>query len=155
MACAVLSAINGFFIASARLIAAMAKRKALPSVFAKRHEGDGAPVAAVLFVGLIALIGPWFGRKALAWIVDMTSLGTSVVFLYVCLAAMKFAKTEGNDKMRKWGIAGAICSLIFIALMVIPGSAAALYKEAWIMLVVWIVLGIIFWGVKHKDYLSD
>ena len=155
MACAVLSAINGFFIASARLIAAMAKRKALPAVFAKRHEGDGAPVAAVLFVGLIALIAPWFGRSALAWIVDMTSLGTSVVFLYVCLAAMKFAKQEGNNTMRGWGIAGAVCSLIFIALMVIPGSAAALYKQAWIMLAIWIVLGIIFWGVKHKDYLSE
>lgn len=155
MACAVLSAINGFFIASARLIAAMAKRKALPSVFAKRHEGDGAPVAAVLFVGIIALFAPWFGRSALAWIVDMTSLGTSVVFLYVCLAAMKFAKNEGNEKMRKWGIAGMICSVIFIALMVIPGSAAALYKQAWIMLAIWIVLGIIFWAVKHKDYLAE
>ena len=109
----------------------------------------------MLFVGLIALIAPWFGRSALAWIVDMTSLGTSVVFLYVCLAAMKFAKLEGNGAMRKWGIAGAVCSLIFIALMVIPGSAAALYKQAWIMLAIWIVLGIIFWGVKHKDYLSE
>lgn len=155
MACAVLSAINGFFIASARLIAAMAKRKALPSVFAKRNEGDGAPVAAVLFVGIIALFAPWFGRSALAWIVDMTSLGTSVVFLYVCLAAMKFAKNEGNEKMRKWGIAGMICSVIFIALMVIPGSAAALYKQAWIMLAIWVVLGIIFWSIKHKDYLAE
>ena len=155
MACAVLSAINGFFIASARLIAAMAKRKALPSVFAKRNEGDGAPVAAVLFVGIIALFAPWFGRSALAWIVDMTSLGTSVVFLYVCLAAMKFAKNEGNEKMRKWGIAGMICSIIFIALMVIPGSAAALYKQAWIMLAIWVVLGIIFWSIKHKDYLAE
>jgi amino acid transporter len=155
MACAVLSAINGFFIASARLIAAMAKRKALPSVFAKRNEGDGAPVAAVLFVGIIALFAPWFGRSALAWIVDMTSLGTSVVFLYVCLAAWKFAKNEGNEKMRKWGIAGMICSAIYIALMVIPGSAAALYKQAWIMLAIWVVLGIIFWGIKHKDYLAE
>lgn len=155
MACAVLSAINGFFIASARLIAAMAKRKALPSVFAKRNEGDGAPVAAVLFVGIIALFAPWFGRSALAWIVDMTSLGTSVVFLYVCLAAMKFAKNEGNEKMRKWGIAGMICSIIFLALMVIPGSAAALYKQAWIMLAIWVVLGIIFWSIKHKDYLAE
>ncbi|MBO6039751.1 MAG: hypothetical protein J6P58_00940 [Oscillospiraceae bacterium] len=68
---------------------------------------------------------------------------------------MKFAKLEGNESMRKWGIAGAICSVIFIALMVIPGSAAALYKQAWIMLAIWIVLGIIFWAVKSKDYLRD
>ena len=155
MACAVLSAINGFFIASARLMAAMAKRKAIPAVFSKRNEGDGAPVAAVLFVGIIALIGPWFGRSALGWIVDMTSLGTSIVFLYVCLAAMKFAKNEGNDKMKKFGIAGAICACIFLVLMIVPGSAAALYKQAWIMLVIWVILGIIFYSVQHKEYLSD
>lgn len=155
MACAVLSAINGFFIASARLMAAMAKRKAIPSVFAKRNEGDGAPVAAVLFVGLIALIGPWFGRSALGWIVDMTSLGTSIVFLYVCLSAWKFAKREGNRNMQTFGILGAICAGIFLALMVIPGSAAALYKQAWIMLIIWVVLGIIFYAVKQKEYLAD
>lgn len=155
MACAVLSAINGFFIASARLMAAMAKRKAIPSVFAKRHEGDGAPVAAVLFVGLIALVGPWFGRSALGWIVDMTSLGTSIVFLYVCLAAWKFAKREGNRNMQIFGILGAICAAIFLALMVIPGSAAALYKQAWIMLIIWVILGIVFYAIKHKEYLAD
>ena len=85
----------------------------------------------------------------------MTSLGTSIVFLYVCLAAWKFAKKEDNAKMKKFGIAGAICAGIFLALMVIPGSAAALYKQAWIMLAVWVVLGLIFWGVKHKDYLGE
>ena len=155
MACAVLSAINGFFIASALLIAAMAKRKALPAVFAKRKEGDGAPVAAVLFVGVIALIGPWFGRSALGWIVDMTSLGTSIVFLYVCLCARKFAKAEGNKRMETFGLLGAICACIFLALMVIPGSAAALYKQAWIMLIIWVILGIIFYTVQHKEYLGE
>ncbi|MBP3654410.1 MAG: APC family permease [Oscillospiraceae bacterium] len=155
MACAVLSAINGFFIASTRLFAAMAQRKALPAVFAKRNEGDGAPVAAVLFVGIVGLIAPWFGRSALAWIVDCTSMGTSIVFTYVCFAAYKFAKVEGNSKMKVWGILGAICGLVFVALMVIPGSAAALYKEAWICLIIWIILGIIFWQKQKKVYLED
>ena len=37
----------------------------------------------------------------------------------------------------------------------IPGSAAALYKQAWVMLAIWVVLGIIFYAVKHKDYLGE
>lgn len=155
MACAVLSAINGFFIASTRLFAAMAKRKALPAVFAKRSADNGAPVAAVFFVGAIALIGPWFGRTALSWIVDMTSFGTSVVFLYVCFSAWKFAKNEQNGRMQTFGILGVICSLVFLALMVIPGSAAALYKQAWIVLVIWVILGLIFYLVKKNDYLEE
>lgn len=154
MSCAVLSAINGFFIASTRLIAAMAKKKALPTVFAKRTEGSGAPVAGVLFVGAIAMIGPWFGRTALSWIVDMTSAGTSIVFIYVCMAAWKFAKLENNSKMKLFGILGTICGLIFLILLVIPGTASSLYMQSWVCLIVWAALGIIFWFVKKKDYLA-
>lgn len=155
MACAVLSAINGFFIASSRLLAAMAKRKALPKAFAKRTEGSGAPVVSILFVGAIALIGPWFGRTALSWIVDMTAAGTSIVFIYVCLAAWKFAKRENNGKMQAFGILGAICGLIFLLLLVIPGTASSLYMQSWVCLIVWAVLGVIFYLVKRKDYLAE
>lgn len=155
MACAVLSAINGFFIASSRLLAAMAKRKALPQAFAKRTEGSGAPVVSILFVGAIALIGPWFGRTALSWIVDMTAAGTSIVFIYVCLGAWKFAKRENNGKMQTFGILGAICGLIFLLLLVIPGTASSLYMQSWVCLIVWAVLGVIFYLVKRKDYLTE
>jgi len=155
MAAAVLSAINGFFIASTRLFAAMAQRKALPAVFAKRDSKNGAPVAAVIFVGAIALIGPWFGRKALSWIVDMTSAGTSIVFTYVCFAAWKFAKREGNKKMQTFGILGAICGIIFLLLLIIPGTASSLYLQSWICLIVWAVLGVIFWFKQRKQYLAD
>jgi len=121
MACAVLSAINGFFIASTRLLAAMANRKALPKFFAKRTAVTGAPVNATFFVGAIALIGPWFGRTALSWIVDMTSAGTSIVFTYVCMAAWKFAKRENNSRMKVFGILGALCGVVFLLLLIIPG----------------------------------
>ena len=154
MSAAVLSAINGFFIASTRLFAAMARRKALPAAFAKRREDNGAPVTAVLFVGAIALIGPWFGRSALSWIVDMTSFGTSIVFVYVCFAAWMFAKREGNKRMRVFGILGAICGFVFLTLLLIPGTASSLYKQSWICLIVWALLGIIFWFKQRKEYLS-
>lgn len=155
MACAVLSAINGFFIASTRLFASMAKRKALPKVFAKREEGSGAPTAAILFVGAVGMIGPWFGRTALSWITDMVSTCTSIVFIYVCMAGWSFAKKEGNKKMQIFGILGAICGLIFLALLIIPGTASSLYKEAWIVLIVWAILGAAFWLKQKKEYLAD
>ncbi|WP_373249757.1 APC family permease [Mediterraneibacter gnavus] len=154
MTCAVLSAINGFFIASTRFMSALAKRKALPSVFAKRNEKTGAPVACILFVGAIALIAPWFGRSALSWIVDMTSAGTSIVFICTCLAAWKFAKMENNKKQAIWGILGTICGAIFLVLLIVPGTASSLYKESWICLIVWAILGVIFYLVKKDEYLS-
>ena len=155
MACAVLSAINGFFIASTRLLAAMANRKALPKFFAKRTAVTGAPVNATFFVGAIALIGPWFGRTALSWIVDMTSAGTSIVFTYVCMAAWKFAKRENNGRMKVFGILGALCGVVFLLLLIIPGTASSLYKQSWICLIVWALLGITFWFTQKKEYLAE
>lgn len=154
MICAVLSAINGFFIASTRFMSALAKRKALPSVFEKRNSETGAPTACIIFVGIISLIAPWFGRGALSWIVDMTSAGTSVVFVFTCLAAWKFAKAENNKKQAVWGILGAICGIIFLLLLIVPGTASSLYLQSWVCLIVWAVLGIIFYAVKRKEYLS-
>ena len=155
MACAVLSAINGFFIASTRLLAAMANRKALPKFFAKRTAVTGAPVNATFFVGAIALIGPWFGRTALSWIVDMTSAGTAVVFTYVCMAAWKFAKRENNSRMKVFGILGALCGVVFLLLLIIPGTASSLYKQSWICLIVWALLGVVFWFTQKKEYLAE
>ena len=85
----------------------------------------------------------------------MTAAGTSIVFIYVCLAAWKFAKRENNGKMQAFGILGAICGLIFLLLLVIPGTASSLYMQSWVCLIVWAVLGVIFYLVKRKDYLAE
>ena len=53
-----------------------------------------------------------------------------------------------------WGLAGVVCSLIFFFLMAIPGSASALYKEAYIALFVWIALGIVFYLKQKKEYIG-
>lgn len=154
MSCAVLSAINGFFIASARLMAAMAKQKALPNAFAERDPVSGAPKKAILFVAAIALIAPWFGRTALSWIVDMTAAGTSIVFIMVCFAAYRFAQREENSRQKVFGILGAICGIIFLVLLVVPGTASSLYMQSWVCLIAWAILGIIFWFVKKREYLA-
>ena len=154
MTCAVLSAINGFILSASRLMSAMAKKKALPAVFCYRPQGSTAPVYAILFVGITGMLTPMLGRAALAWIVDMTSFGTTIGFLYVCAAAWKFAKLEGNKPVQGWGIAGVVCSLIFFFLMAIPGSASALYKEAYIALFAWIFLGICFYFKQKKEYIG-
>ena len=57
--------------------------------------------------------------------------------------------------MQAFGILGAICGLIFLLLLVIPGTASSLYMQSWVCLIVWAVLGVIFYLVKRKDYLAE
>lgn len=49
---------------------------------------------------------------------------------------------------------GSIISLIFISLLLIPGSPAFLGKESLIALVIWILLGFGFYLFKRKEYNS-
>ena len=62
--------------------------------------------------------------------------------------------TENNKKQAIWGILGTICGAIFLVLLVVPGTASSLYKESWICLIVWAILGVIFYLVKKDEYLS-
>lgn len=47
---------------------------------------------------------------------------------------------------------GVIVSVIFLGLLIVPGSPAYLEVQSRIALVIWIVMGIIFYLVKRKDY---
>jgi len=47
---------------------------------------------------------------------------------------------------------GVICSSIFILLLLLPMSPAFLGIESRIALIVWIVIGVIFYLFKRKEY---
>ena len=94
------SGINGFYLASSRLIFSMARAKLLPGAFARIHPVHGTPHVAIAFVAATSLLAPWFGRQALLWVVDMSALGTAFGYGYTCLAAyilLAFILFEDRD----------------------------------------------------------
>ncbi|MEG2213844.1 MAG: APC family permease, partial [Clostridiales bacterium] len=91
MFCGILSTMNAFFLASSRLIYSVAVEKGLPEKYTKLHPKYQTPTNAILFLCVFSLIGPWFGRQVLSWIIDMTSVGTALVFFYTTAAAAKIA----------------------------------------------------------------
>ena len=139
---AILSGIIGFYMATSRLLYSMAKESVIPGWFGELHERYKTPAHAILFVLVIALIAPFFGRTALGWIVDMSSIGAAIGYGYTSLAAFKFAKKEKNT-----GIIGSIMALLFIVLLLVPIPMfnCSLGKESYICLIVWIVMGVVFY----------
>ena len=119
------------------------------------------PIWGIWFVTLITLPTPWLGREALNWIVDMSSTGVSVGYFFTCLAAYKLlawkAEEQGReiDPVKKaLALIGIVCSLIFIGLLLIPVSPAALTGPSYILLVVWGIVGVGFYFVMRKRYNS-
>ena len=149
---AILSGIIGFYMATSRLLYSMAKENFLPAWFGQLHKDYKTPRNAILFIMVIAMVAPFFGRTALNWIVDMSSLGAAIGYGYTSLAAMRIAKQTGNKGIMFTGLIGGIFGLFFVVLLLVPIPLfnCSLGKESYICLIIWIIMGIIFYASTKK-----
>ena len=150
MLCAVLSGMNAFYLAASRLLYSMSYADALPSVFGKLHPKYRTPDKATYFLLSISLLCPWFGPQVLTWIVDITCVAAAVGFTYTCATATIMARKEGLMKQTVISGLGTILAAFFIILSFIPGSPGFLSTPSFVILFVWIGLGILFW-FRIKD----
>lgn len=150
---AILAGIMGFYTSASRLIFSMARANALPKKFAEITEDSKTPKNAILFVMVFSLIAPWFGREVLLWIVDMASIGAAIGYFYTCASAYIVCRRSDNTQSTKiFALVGAGLSLIFALLLLIPHSPAFLSRPSRIALVIWIILGIIFYYISRDNY---
>lgn len=147
---AVWSGINGFFLCTSKLISSLANYKIIPEKLG-RENNVGVNKNAIIFITLVSLVAPWFGRIALTWIVDMSSLGAAIAYFYVSYIALK--KSE-STKSKIYAIGGSLISILFVLLLIFPTSPAVLGKEPIIALVIWIIIGVIYYKNNSKEFRS-
>ena len=157
VSCAVLSGIMGFYLASSRLMYSMSREGYLPEWFGKVNEKYGTPRNAILFCILVSLSGPILGREALGWFVDMSAIGASIGYFFTCASTLKTEKRDGDGSafLRAMAITGIGFSLTFMILQLIPIpglSGVHFGKESYIMLVVGVLLGLIFYLKQRKKF---
>lgn len=139
LATAVAGGVNGFMISSTKLVGAIAEYNILPKKLSEPNK-KGILKNTILFISLISLIAPWFGRQVISWIVDMSSVGASIAYFYISFIAYKKAKDNRNKIV---SIIGTLISVIFILLLLVPLSPAWIGKEALVALIIWIIVGLI------------
>ena len=154
MFCAVVSGMNAFYISTSRLMYAMAKEGSLPKWFEHLSPKYGTPTNAILFIMVMSLFAPWFGREILLWIVDMTSVGAAIVFAYTTGSAAVIGYRERNRKYTVFGILGCLFSLFFLSLLIIPGMPGYLSIQSRVVLFVWILIGVLFYFIIRKSYVK-
>ncbi|WP_027965365.1 APC family permease [Halalkalibacillus halophilus] len=159
----IFTGLNGFLISASRVLFAMGRGKVLPSAFAKLHSKHNTPYLAILFAAVVAIIAPFFGRNVLGWVVDMSSVGVSIAYFYTTYTAFNLLKWNENDSSFDPNIhvasawkkvvagLGMVSSLGFLALLLIPGSPAVLGIESLVALIIWVVLGFIFYIIRRKE----
>jgi len=157
VAMAVFTGINGFFMASSRLLFGMGRAKLLPAWFAQTHPTHHTPNNAILFVGAVSLAAPWFGREVIVWVVDMAALGTAFGYFYTCLAAARLERTDQvvtSVADRRYALAGAALAAGFIVLLSTPGLPSFMALPSWIALAAWVALGLTFYLSRARVYRS-
>ncbi|MFC4558021.1 APC family permease [Virgibacillus kekensis] len=159
----IFTGLNGFIISSSRLLFAMSRAKILPEAFSKLHPKHKTPYVGIIFTVIVAAIAPWFGRSALLWVVDMSSIGVTIAYFYTCYTAFSlFKRSKGADfNPKKHVVApwkktisaiGMITSLVFLSLLLIPTSPAFLGIESRLALVAWIALGFVFYLARRTEF---
>ena len=149
----VITSLIGNTIALSRLFYAMAEDQILPKRFAALNS-DGVPAAAtMLVIGVSALI-PLVGRTAIGWIVDVTTIGATLIYGLVSASTLKHAKDMGSRQEVWTGRAGFIIMLGFLAYILLPNLIArgSMAKETYFLFIAWSVLGFLFFrSILQRD----
>ncbi|ARK24810.1 amino acid permease [Sporosarcina sp. P37] len=148
----IFTGINGFLVSSSRMLLAMGRARILPQAFTKIHPKYHTPYIGIITAVVVCFITPWFGRPALLWIVDMTATGVAIAYLYTCASAYRFFDWKDSAARKLTSLAGALISLVFLGLLFIPGSPAFLAMPSLIAMVVWVLIGVIFYAMYGKRY---
>lgn len=137
LAGAVLGGINGFTLASSKLIASLARHRFLPAPLLRANDRNVFDKAVLAVLG-ISLLAPWAGREVVNYIVGMSSLLAAVAYAYTCFISTRLAPTQIK---RILSAIGVLCSVGFVALLLWPGSPGRLGGAALAFLLAWIGLG--------------
>lgn len=157
VSCAVLSGIMGFYLASSRLMFSMSREGYLPRWFSIVDPKHGTPRNAMIFCILISLSGPILGREALGWFVDMCAIGASIGYFFTCASTLVTIKRDqdGTPFLKAMAAVGVCFSVAFVVLQLIPIpglSGVHFGKESYLLLIVWIVLGLLFYSRQSKQF---
>ena len=136
----IMSGINGFILSSVKLLESMGDTSLLPNVFTDKNN-QFSKQKIVTLICLVCLLSPWLGRNYLLDIVTMASLGITVGFAYVTTADLINERKKKQAGLLNY--LSVLISVVFISLLLLPFSPAALSFNAYVLLGFFIVLGMI------------
>lgn len=145
-----------FLMGASRLLRAMANSGMLPRWFGKMHPRHRTPVNALLFIGVLSAIAPFFGAPMLNWAVDASSPLIVLTYGLVAVTFVILRRTQPQmdrplrigGKGRGGVVIGAVAAVLCAALLLvyIPGLTPISVTLAWqsyLMLGVWLLAGVV------------
>lgn len=155
--CGIVTSWNSFLIGGSRALYVMAASDMLPSFFLKLTKKKKSPIVALMFIGGLSMIAPFWGRAMLVWVVDAGNFACCITYVFISISYFKLKRKYPN-KYRPYsiknykliGFIAIVTSSILSILYIIPGTSCTFSKEEYIIIFVWIIIGIILFKIKEK-----
>lgn len=138
---------NAFVVGASRLLYSMAEDGMLPAAFARLHPRYRTPHVAILTVGLLTCLAPWFGRPVLLWLINAGSFGVVLGYALVALSFLRLRRQEPEMsrpyRVPRGSLVGwlALSLCVGLILLFLPGSSAALSMQEWLICLAWSAFG--------------
>ena len=146
----ILTSWNGFMIGGSRILYAMAESGMLPGFLARLHPRFNTPSNAILLVGGLSILAPFFGRSTLVWLVNAGGLGIVTAYLMVAISFLVLRRRE-PEMERPFragrGPAVGIVAVVLsagIAIQYLPGMPSGLIGPEWVIVGLWTLVGVLF-----------
>ena len=150
----VITSIIANLTALSRLIFALGRDRLMPSSMSETNS-RGIPHRAIMTVFVISLFIPFLGRTAIGWIVDVTTLGATILYGFLSYALFKDARKRADRTETITGAAGSVIMIGFVILLLAPKimSYEAMPSESYLIFAVWALLGLIVFRfvMSHDD----
>ncbi len=149
----ILTSLIGNMLALSRLLFAAGREEEAPRAVAKLNR-RGIPSNAIWFVAATAMLIPFLGRTAIGWIVDVTTLGATIIYFLISHGVWQHAHRNGSKPEKVTGIAGMALMIVFILPLLIPGLLPfhAMETESYVLFIIWALLGLgVFRRLIRRD----
>lgn len=160
--CGIITSWNSFLIGGSRALYSMAVAYMLPRRFSVLHKKYNTPINALLLIGVLSIVAPFFGRSMLVWIVDAGNFACCLAYCMVSMSFIVLRRKEPNlnrpYKMKNYravGLIAVIMSGIMAAMYIIPGTNCTLAFQEWAIVGGWCLLGIIMAVLSKIRYGDD
>ncbi|MBQ7199805.1 MAG: amino acid permease [Eubacterium sp.] len=143
--CVILTSLIGNLLALSRLLYASGREGESLDSFTKLNKHK-VPYRAILVIVAGSMVMPFLGRTAIGWIVDVTTLGATIIYALISYSVYKYAVKNHQSREKITGIIGIVLMGIFVMLLLIPGLLPfnAMETESYILFIVWAVLGLLY-----------
>ena len=149
----IFTSLIGNTYALSRLFYALAKDRILPEK-AARLSPRGLPENAVVIICAVSLFVPFLGRTCIGWIVDVTTVGATIVYGFVSAAALRTGLKENAPRETVCGTLGLFVMLLFAFFLLLPNLffGVSMETESYFIFILWSMLGLFYF---HRINLND